>query len=292
LNFGRRLTLDQALAAMTANPQLLPIAGCTDLLVTPPSDVDEREALDLTAIPELRGVRWADDGVEIGAATTFAELQREPGLRRRLSILTDAAATIGAWQIQNRATLGGNVVNASPAGDSLPVLLALDAEMICASKRGSRAVPAESFFVSYRKTALAPDELLVAIRLPVPAVGTVQRFRKIGTRAAQAISKVVVAMSVRLDGARIASARMAAGSVAPTPVRLRAAEQALVGSRLDRATAELAARQAAAEVTPIDDVRSTADYRRHVLERTLRRFLLELAPHADDATSRTPPRPV
>jgi CO/xanthine dehydrogenase FAD-binding subunit len=270
--------LDEALAALAADPALVPIAGCTDLLVAHAA-ATERPAgvLDLLRLDELRGVREVDGGLEIGATTTFAELQRSPLVVARSPALAAAAATVGAWQIQNRATLGGNVVNASPAGDSLPVLLALDATMVCASAAGRREVPADEFWVAYRRTALAPGELLVAVRLPAPAPGTRQLFRKVGTREAQAISKVVVALAARVEGGAIAAARIAAGSVAATPVRLRAAESALVGRAPDSATADAAGRAAAAEVTPIDDVRSTAEYRRFALERVVRRLVLGLA---------------
>jgi CO/xanthine dehydrogenase FAD-binding subunit len=270
--------LDEALAALAADPALVPIAGCTDLLVTEAAATERPAAvLDLLRVEELRGVREAGDGsVEIGATTTFAELQRVPAIVERFPALAAAAATVGAWQIQNRATLGGNIVHASPAGDSLPVLLALDAKLVCASAAGRREVSADEFFVSYRKTALVPGELLVAVLLPAPAPGAVQRFRKVGTREAQAISKVVVALTARVEDGTIVEARIAAGSVAATPVRLRAAEAALAGRPPDTATADAAGRAAAAEVTPIDDVRSTAEYRRFALERVVRRLVLSL----------------
>jgi len=268
-------SLAEALDALAADPSLRPLAGCTDLLVAPPS-ASPSGVLDLLRVDELRGVREVEGGIEIGATTTFSELRSSPAIGARFPALAAAAATVGAWQIQNRATLGGNVVNASPAGDSLPVLLALEATMICAAAAGRREVPAEEFFVAYRKTALAPGELLVAIRLPAPAPGTVQKFRKVGTREAQAISKVVVALAARLEGGGVAAARLAAGSVAATPVRLRAAEAVLLGRAPDAATAGAAGHAAAGEVTPIDDVRSTADYRRFALERVVRRLALEL----------------
>ncbi len=270
-------SLAAALDALAADPELVPIAGCTDLLVAGPhAHADGRRILDLLRLPELRGIRRVEGGIEIGAATTFAEILRSPELGARLPALIQAAATVGAWQIQNRATLGGNVVNASPAGDSLPVLLALDALMIAASAAGQREIAAQEFFVGYRKTALRSGELLRAVRLPDPAPGSMQRFRKVGTRAAQAISKVVVAFAARLEGGRFAAPRIAAGSVAATPVRLYSAEAILLGRAPGRDTAELVAKSAADEVTPIDDVRSTAEYRRFALQRVVRRLLIEI----------------
>ena len=203
-------------------------------------------------------------------------------LRAAFPALAQAAGQIGGWQIQNRATLGGNLANASPAGDSLPVLLALDATVVLASVRGLREIPYDGFHAGYRKTALQPGEIVARIRLPLPPAGTVQAFRKVGTREAQAISKVVVAMAGRIEDGRIAEIRLAAGSVAPTPIRLRAAEDAVRGQApgSDAAhiadIADIAGREAAGAVTPIDDVRSTAEYRRFALERVVRRMVLEL----------------
>ena len=184
---------------------------------------------------------------------------------------------VGGWQIQNRATLGGNMANASPAGDSLPVLLALDALVVAAGARGLREIPYAEFHTGYRKTALQPGEIVASVRLPYLPQGWVQAFRKVGTREAQAISKIVVATVGRLENGRIAELRLAAGSVAPTPIRLRAAEKAVIGMAPGTGAADLAGREAAREVTPIDDVRSTAEYRRFALERVVRRLVLNLA---------------
>ena len=197
-------------------------------------------------------------------------------------MLVEAAATIGAAQIQNRGTLGGNVANASPAGDTLPVLLAADATFVLGSARGERTVPASEFWPAYRQTALAPDELLLRIRVPLLA-GRELRFRKVGTRRAQSISKVVVALGWR-DGSAgeplaPASAwtdvRLALGSVAATPIRASATEAALEGRPPTPETADQAAETLAAELHPIDDVRSTAEYRRLVAARVLHRLIRE-----------------
>ena len=180
-------------------------------------------------------------------------------------MLVDASRLVGGVQIQNRGTLGGNLANASPAGDSLPVLAAVDATIVLRSLDGERRVPIAEFFTGYRATVLRPDELIVAVE--VPPVPEAQWFRKVGTRAAQAISKVVVA------GVRGAEPRFALGSVAPTVVRARETERALAsGASVDEA-AEILGR----EIAPIDDVRSTGAYRRTVAMNLLRRFWSETA---------------
>lgn len=274
----RPRSLDEALGYLGETPDLLPVAGCTDLMVT---DALTRAAMDrvidLTAVPELRGIREVAGGLEIGAATPFSQIRRSPAVARTFPALAAAAASIGGWQIQNRATLGGNLANASPAGDSLPVLLALEAVLVLAGPGGLRELPATTFHTGYRQTALQPGEIIARVRLPRPPLGSVQAFRKVGTREAQAISKVVVARVGRVAGGRIAELRLAAGSVAPTPVRLPQAEAAGRGRLANAETAAAVGRAAAGEVTPIDDVRSTAAYRSFVLERVVRRLVLELA---------------
>jgi carbon-monoxide dehydrogenase small subunit/xanthine dehydrogenase small subunit len=281
---GAPRTLDEALRRLAAEPGLRPVAGGTDLMVCEPEDrADMPGALDLFALPELAGIRELTEGehaggLEIGAAVTFTEIRRSPLVRARYPALAAAAAVVGGWQIQNRATIGGNAANASPAGDSLPVLLALDAEAVAAGAEGTRTIPYREFHTGYRRTALRPGELLAAFRLPPPPPGSRQAFRKVGTRAAQAISKVVAAALARVgEDGRFDLFRLAAGSVAPTPVRLAAVEEAVSGRPADEETAALAGRLAAGSVTPIDDVRSTADYRRFALERVVRRMVLDLA---------------
>jgi CO/xanthine dehydrogenase FAD-binding subunit len=271
----RPRSLEEAVRYLADDPALVPTAGCTDLMVRGPEALHRMDrVLDLLGISALRGIREVDGGIEIGATTTFTEIGRSPAVRAAFPALTEAAGQIGGWQIQNRATLGGNLANASPAGDSLPVLLALDAVVVAAGAGGLREIPYAGFHTGYRKTALQPGEIVVRVRLPVPPEGAVQAFRKVGTREAQAISKVVVAMAARIAGGRIAELRLAAGSVAPTPVRLRSAEEAVRGMAIGPEAADLAGREAAREVAPIDDVRSTAEYRRFALERVVRRMVL------------------
>ncbi|HVR95794.1 MAG TPA: xanthine dehydrogenase family protein subunit M [Thermoanaerobaculia bacterium] len=275
----RPRSLDEAVRYLADDPALVPAAGCTDLMVRGIEALHRLDrVIDLLGIPELREIRETNDGLEIGATATFSEIRRAAAVREAFPILAEAAAQIGGWQIQNRATLGGNVANASPAGDSLPVLLALDAVIVAAGPQGLREIPYDAFHTSYRKTALQPGEIVARIRLPYLKEGSAQAFRKVGTRKAQAISKVVVALAGRMEGDRIAGLRLGAGSVAATPVRLRAAEDTVRGLEAGPEAAALAGREAAREVTPIDDVRSTADYRRFALERVVRRMVLEMSP--------------
>ena len=232
--------------------------------------------LDLWGLDELRGIAIEGDTISLGALTTYTEIRRSALCREHLPVLVEAAATIGAAQIQNRGTLGGNVANASPAGDTLPVLLAADASFVLGSVRGERTVPAAEFWPAYRQTALAPDELLLRIRIPLLA-GRELRFRKVGTRRAQSISKVVVALGWR-DGSPASpwtDVRLALGSVAATPIRARATEAAIEGRAPTPETADLAAETLAAELHPIDDVRSTAEYRRIVAARVVHRLIRE-----------------
>lgn len=270
-------SLDEALRHLKEDPELVPTAGCTDLMVRGPEALHRMDrVIDLLSLPELRGIQEVDGGLEIGATTSFSEIRRSAAVLAAFPALAAAASLVGGWQIQNRATLGGNIANASPAGDSLPVLLALDAVIVAAGANGLREIPYAAFHIGYRKTALEPGEIVARVRLPYLPAGSVQAFRKVGTREAQAISKVVVALAGRVAGGRIAELRLAAGSVAATPVRLRSAEKAVRGLPLGVETAGLAGREAAREVTPIDDVRSTANYRRFALERVVRRLVLEM----------------
>jgi xanthine dehydrogenase small subunit len=275
----RPRSLDEALRSLEEDPALVPTAGCTDLMVRGPEALHRMDrVIDLLGVPELRGIREVDGGLEIGATTSFSEIRRSAAVRSAFPILAEAAALVGGWQIQNRATLGGNMANASPAGDSLPVLLALDAVVVAAGTGGFREIPYSGFHTGYRRTALKPGEIVARVRLPYLPEGGFQAFRKVGTREAQSISKVVVALAGRLADGKIAELRLAAGSVAATPVRLRAAEEALRGAAPGAPAADLAGREAAREITPIDDVRSTADYRRFALERVVRRLMLTLTP--------------
>jgi CO/xanthine dehydrogenase FAD-binding subunit len=266
--------LFEAYERLAAGPTR-PIAGGTDVMVAITGElgpVPER-MLDLSRIDALRGIALEANGLVLGARTTYTEIRRSALVREHLPALVEAAATIGAAQIQNRGTLGGNIANASPAGDTLPILLAADAVILLGGQRGEREVPANEFFLEYRKTALAPDELILQVRFPLPP-GREVRFRKVGTRRAQAISKVVLAVAWRDLGAHAWSdVRVALGSVAATPVRATATEAVLDGARPTPEVADRAAEALAAELDPIDEGRSTAEYRRAVAAGVLHRLL-------------------
>src|SRR6185436_17898729 len=265
--------------AILAEAPTRPIAGGTDLMVALTGELGDPpdRVVDLWRLDELRGIALDGDVVSLGALTTYTDIRRSAVCREHLPVLVEAAATIGAAQIQNRGTIGGNVVNASPAGDTLPVLLAADASFVLGSARGERVVPAGEFWPAYRRTALASDELLLRVRIPLLA-GRELRFRKVGTRRAQSISKVVIALGWRdagpaTPGAPWTDVRLALGSVAPTPIRAAATEAVLEGRPPVPETADLAAETLAGELAPIDDVRSTAEYRRLVAARVLHRLV-------------------
>jgi CO/xanthine dehydrogenase FAD-binding subunit len=242
-----------------------PIAGATDLFVALNfGTLTPRRFVDIWRVDELRRIAVNADTLVIGALVTYTDLIRSPIIAARLPMLIEASRLIGGPQIQNRGTIGGNIANASPAGDSLPILAAVDATVVLRSTVGERRVPFNEFYTGYRASVRRPDELIVAVE--IPAVHGRQWFRKVGTRAAQAISKVVIA-GVR-DGR---SARIALGSVAPTVVRARHTEEALGnGATIDDAVEVLRR-----EIVPIDDIRSTAEYRRLVSGNLARRFWTE-----------------
>ena len=267
-------SLDEAFAALATAPHR-PVAGGTDLLVQITGEIGEppERVIDLWGLQELRGIAVEDGALAIGALATYTDIRRSPDVARHLPALAEAAATIGAAQIQNRGTLGGNAANASPAGDTLPILLAADAELVLGGARGERAVPARDFWPAYRRTALAADELILRIRFPI-GDGRQVRFRKVGTRRAQAISKVVMALAWQPDAyGAWRHVRLALGSMAPTPVRASRTEATLEGAAPTADVANAAVGALAAELTPIDDVRSTADYRRAVAGRVLHRLI-------------------
>ncbi len=257
VTYLRPKDLEDAVQLYRTTPGCRPLAGGTDLMVMLHARTVRPEAqavLDLWSLAELKGVRRVKDMVEIGAAESYTGMIASREVQEHLPALAAAARTIGAAQIQNRGTLGGNLANASPAGDTLPVLLAYDA--VVATDR--RSIPIDQFFTGYRQTALQSDELITAVLFPLSRhVG----FRKVGTRAAQAISKVVMAVSRN-------PVRIAIGSVAEVPLRARRAEAALERGDLEGAVAVVAE-----DVRPIDDVRSTAAYRRAVTQNVLRELL-------------------
>ena len=270
-------SLPEAYAVLAGEPHR-PVAGGTDLLVQITGEIGEppEQVLDIWGLDELRGISLEGETLVLGALTTYTEIRKSAVVAQHLPALAEAAATIGAAQIQNRGTIGGNAANASPAGDTLPILLACDAELVLGGVRGERTVAASEFWPRYRETALASDELILRVRFPLVPDRHV-RFRKVGTRRAQAISKVVMALAWRADrpgnGGAWHDVRLALGSVAATPVRVPRTEAVLEESAPSEATADQAAETLAAEIEPIDDVRSSADYRRAVAARVLHRLI-------------------
>ena len=265
LSLVRPRTLDEALRYLR-DEQLRPIAGTTDVYVELNfGTLTSQRFLDLQPLEVLRGIAEHDDLLVIGALTSYTAIMQSPIVQQRLPMLAQAASQIGGVQVQNRGTLGGNVANGSPAGDSLPVLAASDAIVVMRSADAERRIPFTSFYTGYRTSVLRPDELIVAIE--IPRVDGTQWFRKVGTRAAQAISKLVIA------AVRSPTPRIAIGSVAPTTIRLSRTEHALAsGAGIDEAVNVLEA-----EIAPIDDIRSTAEYRRQVAANLLRRFWSDTA---------------
>lgn len=269
--------LSEAYGILAASPHV-PIAGGTDLLVRISGEIGDPpdRVLDLGRLDELRGISLERQSLVLGALTTYAEIRRSAICREHAGALVEAAATIGAAQIQNRGTIGGNLANASPAGDTLPLLLAMDAVVELGSAHEERAIAVADFFTGYRTTALRREELILRIRIPLVA-GRHVRFRKVGTRRAQAISKVVLALAWRDHGPASgwSDVRLGLGSVAERPIRAPRTEATLDGSRPTPETADQAAETLAGEIQPIDDVRSTAEYRRTVAARVLHRIIRE-----------------
>jgi CO/xanthine dehydrogenase FAD-binding subunit len=257
-------SLSDALRMLRDEGPLVPMAGCTDLYVSLNfGTLAATRFVNLWPLDELRTIRVRGDVLSIGALATYTDIIRSPLVRRRLPMLVAAAREVGGVQIQNRGTIGGNVANASPAGDTLPVLAASDATLVLQSADRTRRVPCSAFYTGYRRSVLAPGELIAA--LEVPPVRGRQWFRKVGTRAAQAISKVVMAAVAPAAGD---PPRIALGSVAPTVVRLPSTEAALAAG----ASLEEAQRVLIEEIAPIDDIRSTAAYRTRVAANLLARF--------------------
>ena len=254
-------SLADALKMLRDEGPLVPMAGCTDLYVSLNfGTLKETRFLNLWRLDALRRIEAHGDTLSIGALATHTDLSRSPLVRTRLPILAAAAREVGGAQIQNRGTLGGNVANGSPAGDTLPVLAVAEAVVVLKSAGGTRRVPFTAFYTGYRQSVRRADELIVGFE--IPKLPGRQYFRKVGTRAAQAISKVVVAAS---GGDR---PRIALGSVAPTVIRATRTEAALAAG----ASIEEAQRTLAAEIAPIDDIRSTAIYRRRVSANLLAQF--------------------
>jgi N-methylhydantoinase B len=269
--YARPRDVTEALELRAKHPDWMVLAGGTDLMVTANHRPVPTGILDVWRLPGLGGITATRDHVTIGAGATWYEVGNDPAILERWLPLALAAREIGALQIQARGTLGGNVGNSSPVGDSLPVLLALDAELELASVRGKRRVAYKEFCTGYKQTVLAPDELILSATLPAPTPIMRTTWRKVGTRRAQSISKVMGAAAIEIDGGIVVSARVALGAVADRPIRIAAVEDAVKG--LAPAHAADASRVALrTAIKPIDDVRSTASYRLDVAENLVARF--------------------
>jgi CO/xanthine dehydrogenase FAD-binding subunit len=271
-------TLAEAYAVMSdRGGSVKIIAGGTDLMVLMNAHLLETaDFLDIWGVDELRGITDEGNVLRIGALTTYTQLINSTLIRQYVPSLVDASRTIGAIQIQNRGTIGGNIINASPAGDSLPVLAAYGAEVEIGSTRGLRTVSFDNLYTGYRRTVLELDELLVAVRIPKLKEGERDFYWKVGTRRAQAISKTVLASKAQFTQGRLEAIRIGVGSVAPTVVRATQTERLLVTGPLTPALIEQARRTITREITPITDLRSSEHYRRIVTGNVLVKFLRQL----------------
>jgi CO/xanthine dehydrogenase FAD-binding subunit len=254
-----------------------PFAGGTDLMVLfEAGKLAHRKFVNVWNLPELRGIEVTPEHVTLGALTTYTEIQANETLQREFPMLCQAASETGGLAIQNRGTLGGNIANASPAGDSPPALLAYNAELELVSASGSRLVPYHGFHTGYKQMQMRADELIKSIRLPRSTEMRRHYYRKVGTRKAQAISKICFAAVAQIDGGEIKDVRIALGSVAPTVVRCVRTEDVLRNQKIDAAIMSAARAEMAREISPIDDLRSTASYRLRVALNVLEDFLSTL----------------
>ena len=255
-----------------------PFAGGTDLMVLlEAGKLPHRRFLSIWKLQELRGVEVTPAFVTLGALTTYSEVRRMEVLAREFPLLCRAAAETGSIATQNRGTLGGNIANASPAADSPPALLVYDAEIELVSARGARWAPFHGFWKGYKKLEMGDDELIRAFRLPRNKDGWTQFYRKVGTRSAQAISKVCLAGAASRESEQIVDVRIALGSVAPIVLRATETEKVLRGQKLTEQIVRGAEVALAREIAPIDDIRSTARYRLRVAQNLLREFCEVLA---------------
>jgi len=256
-----------------------PIAGGTEIMVAHAAGrLREKKLVSLWGLGELRFIESTVDSIAIGAGTTFRDLRAHAAVQADAPLLAKAATWIGSIANQSRATIGGNLVNGSPAADSSPALLVYDAEVELISVRGKRRIPYSGFHTGYKRNAMTPDELLYAVHVPLRFARHKQYLRKVGTRRAMAISKVALAGTALLNSGAVSEIRLAAASLAPFPARLCKTEAALVGRRVDSSTIREAQEALIDEAKPIDDIRSTAAYRTRVAANLLGEFLNELMP--------------
>jgi CO/xanthine dehydrogenase FAD-binding subunit len=274
----------QAVVSLLAEQpgQWLPIAGGTDVMVQyAAGKLPSQKLVSIWNLPELQDIEISPDEVRIGAGCTYTALRSHDIVAREFPLLTSAARCTGGIANQNRGTLGGNIANASPAADSLPALLAYEAELILVSVRGERRVPYLDFHTGYKKMRMESDELIRAVCLGRRFSGYLHYARKVGARNAQAISKVCVAALGFVHGGLIEDIRIAFGSVAPVPLRLTEVERIARGKSIDPEIVELARTMAAAAIRPIDDIRSTARYRSAVVGNLVGEFFDRLRAHGN-----------
>ncbi len=271
-------SLDAILQILASSPdRYTPIAGGTELMVALGAGrLQPKKLISLWNLAELRFIRVTPDAIVIGSGTTFTDLRRNPTIASELPLLAQAASWTGSIANQNRGTIGGNIANASPAADSPPALLAYDAMLTLISTHGTRTMPYRDFHLAYKKTALAPDELLHSITLSRNWSGYKTYIRKVGTRNAQAISKVALAAIARTNNGLIEDIRIGAASLRETPARLIATEQSLINQPITPETIAAARATILTEALPIDDIRSTAKYRAAVAANLLEEFLRTL----------------
>ena len=252
----------------------LPIAGGTELMVQyGAGKLGARKLVSLWGLPELRRIERTAQELVIGAGCTYSDLRNHPQVAQEFPLLARAASWTGSIANQNRGTLGGNIVNASPAADSLPALMVYDAELLLISARGERRIPYVDFHTGYKQSRLAVDEIVSAVVLQPRFAGYYAYSRKVGTRNSQAIAKLCLAALGRVSDDKIEDVRLAIGSMAVTPLRLRRTEETLLGRGWSPALVREARQALESEVAPIDDIRSSAAYRLHVAGNLLQEFL-------------------
>lgn len=272
-------SLEEALDRLANEPGVWkPFAGGTDLMVLlEAGKLPHHNYINIWKLDELRSVEIKPQHITVGALTTYTDVQANEILRAEFPMLCQAASETGGLAIQNRGTLGGNIVNASPAADSPPALLAYDAELELSSAESSRWLPYEGFHTGYKQMQIREDELLTRIRLPRTTQPLKHYYRKVGTRKAQAISKVCFAAVARTEGKRIDELRIALGSIAPLPLRCVRTEDMLRGQEIDQAVIASGKETLAREIAPIDDIRSTKNYRLRISQNLLADFLENIA---------------
>jgi CO/xanthine dehydrogenase FAD-binding subunit len=262
------------LEILTREPDVWKLfAGGTDLMVLlEAGKLPRRKFLSIWKFAELRGIEVTPESLSIGALSTYTDIQRNEILQREFPLLCRAASETGSVATQNRGTLGGNIANASPAADSPPALMVYDAEIELISAKGARRVAYRDFHTGYKKIEMRDDELIWRVHLNRASKRGKEYYRKVGTRKAQAISKICFAASANVERGRISEVRIALGSVAPTVLRATETEKILNGEKLSSALLKTARETLGREISPIDDMRSTAVYRRRVAQNLLGEF--------------------